>query len=125
MVSELFFCFAVEIVSTDFERNPLTHTLTHITIVYSGHSGISGFLVLPKQKNFENLNDTKNISETTGYRIRYSILSSGVYGSIGTRREALCLFCFVSYRDKVRIIIASQHNLKASKYVVFHVLCLA
>ena len=40
MVSELFFCFAVEIVRTDFERNPLTHTVTHITIVYNGQNEI-------------------------------------------------------------------------------------
>ena len=48
MVSELFFCFAVEIVRTDFERNLLTHTVTHITIVYSGHGGFNGLFLATK-----------------------------------------------------------------------------
>ena len=44
MVSELFFCFTDKIVGTDFERNPLTHTVTHITIVYSGQGSTNGML---------------------------------------------------------------------------------
>ena len=36
MISELFFCFMGEIVEVNFERNPLTQTLTHITIVFYG-----------------------------------------------------------------------------------------
>ena len=53
LFSELFFCFAVKIVRTDSERNPLTHTVTHITIVYSGHSSTKGCLLVTKPPKFE------------------------------------------------------------------------
>ena len=53
MVSELFFCFAEKIVRTDFERNPLTHTVTHITIVYSGHSSTKGCFLVTKSPEIE------------------------------------------------------------------------
>ena len=50
--SELFFYFVGEIVGADFERNPLTHTLTHITIVYSGQSGTNGCFLITKPREF-------------------------------------------------------------------------
>ena len=52
MVSELFFYFTDEIVRTDFERNPLTHTVTHITIGHGGQGSTKGlFLVDRSAKN--------------------------------------------------------------------------
>jgi len=57
MVSELFFCFAVEIVRTDFERNPLTHTLTHNTIVYSGQGSTKGSLLVTRPSKIEKLSE--------------------------------------------------------------------
>ena len=34
-------------------RNPLTHTLTHITIVYSGQGSTNGCFLVAKSKKFE------------------------------------------------------------------------
>ena len=53
MVSELFFCFMAKIVRGDFERNPMTHTLTHITIVYSGHGSTNGCFLVTKSSKIE------------------------------------------------------------------------
>ena len=46
MVSELFFYILRSKVSGDFARNPLTHTLTHITIGYSGHGSTKDLLLV-------------------------------------------------------------------------------
>ena len=53
VVSELFFCFTDKIVGTDFERNPLTHTLTHNTIVYSGQGSTKGCFLATKSPEIE------------------------------------------------------------------------
>ena len=53
MVSELFFCFTDKIVGTDFERNPLTHTVTHITIEYSGQGSSKGCFLVTKSPKCE------------------------------------------------------------------------
>ena len=53
MVSELFFLFTDEIVGVYFERNPLTHTVTHITIVYSGHGSTNGCFLATKSPEIE------------------------------------------------------------------------
>ena len=53
MVSELFFCFMAKIVRGDFERNPMTHTLTHITIEYSGQGSTNGLLLATKSHKIE------------------------------------------------------------------------
>ena len=55
MVSELFFCFMDKIVRTDFERILLTHTVTHITIDYSGQDSAKGLLRVTKSRKFEKL----------------------------------------------------------------------
>ena len=53
MVSELFFGFTDKIVGTDFERNPLTHTVTHITIVCSGQDSTEGLFLVTKLPEIE------------------------------------------------------------------------
>jgi len=40
MISELFFYIQWIKVERSFPRNPLTHTVTHITIVYNGQNEI-------------------------------------------------------------------------------------
>ena len=53
MISELFFYFTDEIVRTDFERNPLTHTVTHITIVHSGQDSTEGLFLVTSSSKIE------------------------------------------------------------------------
>ena len=55
MVSELFFCFLGEKVSLNFGRNPLTHTLTHITIVHSGQNSLKQYLLAAKTQKSKKL----------------------------------------------------------------------
>ena len=40
MISELFFHIRRQKVELNFEKIPLTHTVTHITIVYNGQNEI-------------------------------------------------------------------------------------
>ncbi len=53
MVSEFFFYFLRQIVERNFERIPLTHTLTHITMVYSGQGSTNGCFLFTESQKFE------------------------------------------------------------------------
>ena len=48
MISELFFYILRLKVGQNFERNPLTHTVTHITIVYSGQGSTKVYFLVTK-----------------------------------------------------------------------------
>ena len=39
----------------NFERIPLTHTVTHITIVCGGHGSTNGSFLITKSQKFEKL----------------------------------------------------------------------
>ena len=55
MVSELFFYILCQKVERKFERIPLTHTVTHTPIAYSGQSGTKDHLLAVKPQKSDSL----------------------------------------------------------------------
>ena len=53
MVLELFFYILPLKVGWDFVQNPLTHTVTHITIIHSGHGGTRGLFLVTTLSEIE------------------------------------------------------------------------
>ena len=53
MVSELFFYIRCRKVEMNFERIPLTHTVTHITIGHGGQGSTTGFFLFTKLPKIE------------------------------------------------------------------------
>ena len=55
MISELFFCFMGQIVEVNFERNPLTQTLTHTPLADDGQGGTKEYLLAPNTEKIVKL----------------------------------------------------------------------
>ena len=89
-----------KIVRADFERNPLTHTVTHITTVCSGQGCTNSLLLITKAQKFENplgisLQKFLLINCANPIASPWVRLSDSTQGFV-------CFLCFVSYRYVVR-----------------------
>ena len=95
MVSELLFYFLHQKVMEGFERNPLTHTVTHITIVYSGQSSTNGCFLATKFPEIEKPSgiSLKNLPPSN---CANSITSPWILSDDSTQ-GVICFLCFVSY----------------------------
>ena len=81
MISELFFYVIHLKVGRYFARNPLTHTVTHITKVFYGQSITNQHLLAPR------LEKTEKLFETCLQNILFQICAEAITSPLGVSRD--------------------------------------